>query len=116
MREWLGGGLAAGKGQPTSTPKPSFDLYTVNVESLKEKKILPEFHFLMCSCMHEDYPSIGKRDLLAVKVQRHTATVFVSGDGKIRQQDVLEDRLVLLVKKRVLNQLRLSRFFVPDTP
>lgn len=56
----------------------------------------------MCSCMHEDYPSIGKRDLLVVKVQRHSATVCVSGDSKIRQQDVLEDRLVLLVR-RVLN-------------
>lgn len=72
------------------------------MESLKEKKILPEFHFLMCSCMHEDYPSIGKCDLLVVKVQRHSATVCVSGDSKIRQQDVLEDRLVLLVR-RVLN-------------
>lgn len=53
----------------------------------------------MRSCMYEDYPSIDKHDLLVVKVQRHKATVFVSGDSKIRQQDVLEDRLVLLVRR-----------------
>ena len=69
----------------------------------------------MCSCTYEDYPSIDKHDLLVVTDQRNTANVFVSGDSKIRQQDVLEDRLVLLVR-RVLNSLRLSRFFVPDIP
>lgn len=70
------------------------------MESLKgkKKKIMPEFCFLMCSCICEDYPGTDKRDSLVVIDQRNTANVFVSGDSKIRQQDVLENRLVLLVR------------------